>query len=242
VAACVDLAVVVAGSALAPACMGEPSTNFGPPGGLSGKTLPMGTTPNPGEDSGKPGPAMKKCMFKAPDGGGDTGATDAGMDAAMDASDGDDEAEAAVKKFVLEAGEPDEASGAEGGGSEEGGSSTTGGDDCAVSWTKDIFSKMGAAGAWQCASANCHGGVASPSLTGDATMTYDTLASYTVGPASLPFILPCSTDSSKMGILCVLNSTACGAQMPVTGSGAVALSATDVQNIKTWIACGAIDN
>lgn len=227
------LASLIAGTALSFACVGEPQTNFGPPGGLSGKELPPGEIV-PSEAGGKgDGAMMKKCVFKPPP---DAGTSESGMSE-----------EAGSEGGTEEGGMVAEASSSSGGGAPEGGSdSGSSSSDCAVSWTHDIFPNMTAAGLWQCASASCHGGggVAGPSLSDDPTTSYDALAAYMtqLTTPSLPFILPCSTDPKKSAILCNLSGTSCGFRMPLTTNGAKLLTAKQIDAIKTWIGCGAIDN
>jgi hypothetical protein len=106
---------------------------------------------------------------------------------------------------------------------------------------------MTAAGQWQCASPSCHGGggVLGPTLNAsDPKASYDALAAYKspfTTPA-LPYILPCSTDPAKSAIICNTSTMNCGPSMPLTTNGAKSLTAKQVDMIKTWIGCGAIDN
>jgi hypothetical protein len=235
------------------ACSGEVDTNFGPPGGLSGKQLPQvefdaGTRTK--KDAG-----MKKCVFKAPK---DAGAP--AMEASDDASEASAPEGGTAEGGVAEGGTGDGASTGEAGPDLDGsaapeaaadtGSPDTGAPstDCKVSWSKDIFPKMTATGAWQCGNAACHGpgSVIQPRMTNDPTTTYDNLAAYSLesptGTSSRPFLLPCSTNPSASVFLCVTTSSTCGAQMPLTSTGARALTPPEVAAIKTWIGCGAIDN
>lgn len=225
-------AVVVGAFAVAVACTGEVETNFGPPGGLSGKELPPGETEPVDAAGGKPsdgGGMMKKCMFKGPP---DSGSMEAAASEAGLTSEGG--AGLAEGGAVAEAGA--------GGGSEGG----TVMDTCAVSWTKDIFPNMTAAGPWQCASASCHGGggVAGPVLSSDPTASYDALVTYKtkLTTPSLPYILPCAMDPASSALLCNLSGASCGPQMPLTTNGATLLTPKQVTMIKTWIACGALDD
>jgi hypothetical protein len=120
---------------------------------------------------------------------------------------------------------------------------------CLKSWKTDIFPNMLAAGHWQCgATGACHGGAQAPSITADATVTYNNLAAYTMkfAPADaglgLPFILPGSTDSTKSAIDCNLSGSACGTEMPLVTAGALTLSGLEVQTLGTWVQCGSPNN
>jgi hypothetical protein len=216
-------------------------TNFGPPGGLAaGQSFP---TPAENDSGGggkttKPdGGSMKKCVFKAPKDSGAMEAsspTDAESEGAADAED---------------AGAPDTGTPAEDTGAPDAGAPVVT-DGCKVSWTRDIYPNMTAGGKWACGNVACHGGGGfSPTLMGNAESFYDTLISTQVttgtgGDEMLPFLLPCATDPSKSGFVCVTSTSNCGVEMPVTTNGvpATALSSSDIAMIKTWIACGAQDD
>ncbi len=218
-------------SAMTASCSGEPGTNFGPPDGLTGKTLP------PPEDSGSDAKGMadanptKKCMKTAPDdaaaseggGGSDSGSTDAAAtDSPADAASSD--------------APPADDAAADGGSS--------GGDagGCSVSFTRDIFPNMKAGGAWQCASASCHAsGVNTPMLTDDAAQIYNALSTFKLLPPApdLPYILPCVTDEKKSAFVCNITTANCGIQMPLTTGGATVPTTHQIAQIKTWVACGA---
>jgi hypothetical protein len=221
------------------ACEGEIDTNFGPAGGLEGKMLPVDNVDAGMSGSKHDASMMKKCVYKAPP------MKEAGPAETAPADDGATDG-AADEAAADDAGGADEAAAPEPSDTPEGGTGTMGGGDCKVSWSKDIYSKMGAAGAWQCASSACHGGLQSPVLTGSATDFYNTLAATMVtstdGTTTLPFLLPCSTSPAKSDFVCVTASSNCGPEMPAIGSGAVALTPTDVANVKTWIACGSLNN
>ena len=120
---------------------------------------------------------------------------------------------------------------------------------CAKSWKTDIFPSMLAAGPWQCGSAGaCHGGAQAPSITADATTTYNNLAAYTMkfAPADaglgLPFILPGSTDQTKSAIYCNLSGTTCGTEMPLVTTGAQSLGIMEIATLGTWVQCGSPNN
>ena len=126
------------------ACSGEIETNFGPPGGLTGATLPAasgagGSTQPPG---GKKDAGMTPCTYKAKP----------LPEAAAPPADADTEAGAAAEAGAEDAGKAPDAGVTP---PAEGGSPVT--VTCAASWTKDIFTYMGPAGAWQCGNAACHG-------------------------------------------------------------------------------------
>jgi hypothetical protein len=235
-------AAVVGAFGISLACSGELETNFGPPGGLEGQMLPMGSGGGGGgakHDAGM----MAKCTYKGKEAGApaeaapppaeagddDGGATDGG--ATDGAADTDGEAPDTGTKGGADSGPPPVES------------------NCAVSWTKDIFPNMTAVGAWQCGNAACHGpgGPASPSMTSDATSTYENLVGFPVenatGTASLPFIKPCEVNPDKSAFVYVVTGTTYGPEMPVTSAGGPAVvNPTQLGQIRTWIACGAIDN
>ncbi len=115
---------------------------------------------------------------------------------------------------------------------------------CAVSWSTQIFVKMTATGEWKCGDSSCHGGFQSPKVTTDPRATYATFAAFTMTPPApaVPFVLPGSTTPSASGIECNLSSTACGAQMPLTQTGAHALTSAEVATLDAWVKCGAPNN
>jgi hypothetical protein len=107
---------------------------------------------------------------------------------------------------------------------------------------------MTATGEWACANSNCHGpsgsaGVATnaPTIDGsDAQAAYLSLAQFT-GVDSEPYINACSSDPSRSAILCNLGGS-CPPAMPVAGDGVtptVPPSPESIQNLTTWLACGA---
>ena len=115
---------------------------------------------------------------------------------------------------------------------------------CAVSWSAQIFPNMAATGKWKCGDSSCHGGFQSPKVTSDPRGTYAAFAAFTMTPPApaVPFVRAGSTTPSQSGIECNLSSTACGAQMPLTQTGAQALTAAEVTMLDTWVRCGAPNN
>jgi hypothetical protein len=229
------------------ACTGELETNFGPAGGLKGQMLPPAEIPEASVTKKPDASPGKKCVYKAPkDAAVETASTpEAGEEAA--AAEGGAEEAAATDAGATPEAAATEASTA--GDADAGG--MTQGDDCKVSWTNDIYPNMTAGGKWSCGNSACHGsGSFSPSLSGNAESFYQTLVGTSVttgtgGSTMLSVILPCSMSTAESGLLCVTSTSNCGTQMPVTntdGVTATALSPADVTMIKTWIACGSIDN
>jgi hypothetical protein len=220
------------------ACEGELETNFGPPGGLTGATLPPANLSDAGGTMTKhDGGTMKKCVFKTTKDSGtmDTGSTDAPSDTA--AAEGGAGTE--------EAGTPEASDTPEAGDTDSGPPPVT--DACKVTWTKDIQPNMTAGGKWACGNASCHGsGAFSPALGGSATDYYNTLVATSdmLATPALPFILPCSTNPAKSAFVCNVSGDSCGSQMPPLGNsvGAAEFSKSDIAMIKTWIACGAQDD
>jgi hypothetical protein len=238
---------VLAASTLPLACTDVPGTNFGPAGGLQGKTLPPSVY-QPKEAG------LSEAGMMCPKKHADAGPPDAGADVEEGGVEEGGLPEGAATDGALpEAGLPEGAvaeAGEEGGlegGETDGGSLDSGSGECPVSWSKDIFPKMGAAGPWQCAANACHGGGEStgPDFSGDVTSTYQRLRDYKdpyTTPPGLPYILPCSTDEAKSAIVCNLSGMSCGGQMPLTTMGAKHLTEAQVKMIRTWVGCGAIDN
>ncbi len=115
---------------------------------------------------------------------------------------------------------------------------------CAVSWSTQIFVSMTATGKWKCGDSSCHGGFQSPKVTTDPRATYAAFAAFTMTPPApaIPFVLAGSTTPGQSGIECNLSSAACGAEMPLTQTGAHALTASDVTTLDTWVRCGAPNN
>jgi hypothetical protein len=227
------------------ACQGELETNFGPPGGLDGKPLPQAepteasTVTHPKRDAS----TMKPCKFTPP-----KGATDAASEASPEGAT--PEEGGAEETGPAETGTTPETGGgtSEGGAPEEGGA-TTGGGHCSVSWSEKIYPNMTATGTWACANSSCHGpgSGTSPTLSGGETSFYEALAGFQVpvsATMNLPVLAPCETDPAKSAFVCITSSPSCADEMPPAGNsaGAQALTASDITLIKTWIACGAIDN
>jgi hypothetical protein len=218
------------------ACSGEIDTNFGTPGAINGQPLPtVSGVPTSTGGGKKDSGGMSPCTYKAKEAGAPV--EEAAVEAA---SDGATEAEASATDSAAEpevAAPPPPA---------EGGSPA--GSTCSVSWTKDIFAYMGAAGAWQCGNAACHGpGTFLPlQITDDETTTYNNMAATMVtsptGESSLPLILPCSKDYTKSAFAAITTGVTFGPQMPLTTNGATLLTLTQDANVKTWILCGAPDN
>lgn len=118
---------------------------------------------------------------------------------------------------------------------------------CAVSWSKDIFPKMAAGGAWNCAGASCHAAGNPPVLPADAHGMYTTLTAYTGtattgAQAGQYYFNPCSTDPAKSTFSCNLQPAAsggCGSlQMPL----GITVAAAGMTAVSTWVACGAPEN
>jgi hypothetical protein len=117
---------------------------------------------------------------------------------------------------------------------------------CSVSWKTDIYPKMQSGGAWNCASASCHGpgSVTQPVLSGTTEASfYNVLANYTgtvlsgTG-AGQTYFNPCSTDPTKSEFVCNTQSSgACGAAAMPLGAPIASTTA-----IATWVACGAPEN
>jgi hypothetical protein len=204
-------------AALSGACSSTDVTYYGPPGGLTGKTLPL--------------PRNSGSSSSGSSGGASSGSSGSGSGSSGSSSSG---------------GASSGSSGS-GGGSSGGGGPEAGPPGCAVSWTTQLFPNMTETGKWKCAETTmCHGGLQAPKMTSDPVATYKTLASYTTqnAPMNLPYILPGSTDATKSAVLCNLSSGACGAQMPLAGvvAGTVALTAQEDMMVSTWVACGSPNN
>jgi hypothetical protein len=113
---------------------------------------------------------------------------------------------------------------------------------CAVSFQQTIFAKyMAASGTWKCADSSCHGAGSSqdPSIDGtNAQAAYNSLTAYTELQGE-PYIAACATDPSASAIDCNLKG-ACS-QMPQAGAGVNAAqpTAAELQDLDTWLACGA---
>ncbi len=169
---------------------------YGPPGGLSGKSLPQPTHSAGGGASSEAG---------APSEGGVVG---------------------------------------DGGPADGAGLPQSEASSCSVSWSRQIFANMAAAGRWKCGDSSCHGGVQSPKVTSDPATTYSSFVAFIMTPPApaLPFVLPGSADPSRSGIECNLSSAACGPEMPLTQVGAQPLTKADVAMLDTWVKCGAPNN
>jgi hypothetical protein len=81
----------------------------------------------------------------------------------------------------------------------------------------------------------CHGGTQAPHFdTSDSAGTWSTFASFKLSTGQL-YLDPCSTDSSKSGILCNLSGTSCGTKMPYN---LPSYPDTGLADLKTWLECG----
>jgi hypothetical protein len=113
---------------------------------------------------------------------------------------------------------------------------------CAVSFQQTIFAKyMAASGTWKCADSSCHGAGSSqaPSIDGtNAQAAYDSLTTYTQLQGE-PYIAACATDPTASAIECNLKGSC--SQMPQTGGGVNAAqpTAAELQDLDTWLTCGA---
>ena len=126
----------------------------------------------------------------------------------------------------------------DGGLSFDGGGPIDGG-PCLISFNKDIWPLMSAAGAWACADSGCHGGTALNPYINDAPSAYQNLVAFKI--KNKPYINPCTTDPNQSTFVCNLQGT-CGNQaMPipdVTKNRTLAI-ATDIGKVNTWLQCGA---
>ena len=130
----------------------------------------------------------------------------------------------------------------------EAGASTQEGGSCAVSFTNTIFAKyMKSGGTWNCANTNCHGptgaagtGANAPTIDGtNPQAAYNALTQFN-GINGIPYINGCTTDPSGSAIDCDLKG-ACQPQMPTTGAGVSSATAqpAEIQDLETWLQCGA---
>jgi hypothetical protein len=112
---------------------------------------------------------------------------------------------------------------------------------CAVSWTTNVFPILKSTGNGQCASAACHGGASSPTITdADPAGTYATLAAYAVN--GIRYIVAGDANPAHSSIECNLGITtpSCGLLAMPQPPGT--LSAADRQTIDTWVRCGMPQN
>src|SRR5579883_453894 len=221
-AACVSAvsAALACAAVAAVGCSSVDSTNFGPPGGLTGKKLPL---PSDTGDASGGGSSSS---------GG--AASSSGSSGGVSSSGGS----------TSSGGGASSSGGSSSGPPADGGSGDAAARACSVSWSSQIFPSMGATGKWKCADSNCHGGFQSPRITTDAGATYTTLAAYTLtqGPQHVAYIVPGNTDPTKSGIECNMSGSSCGPQMPITTGGASLPTQQDIQTIDTWVRCGAPNN
>jgi hypothetical protein len=134
----------------------------------------------------------------------------------------------------------------------DGGLSALEGGACAVSFQTTIWGKyMSATGTWKCADANCHGPSGSagtstnpPTIDGTpngAMNAYVALAQYRTFPGqTIPYINACSSDPTQSVMDCNLNA-ACTPAMPQAGAGVTpsAPTAQEIEDLETWLKCGA---
>jgi hypothetical protein len=118
---------------------------------------------------------------------------------------------------------------------------------CPVSWKATIYPAL--TGRWGCSSSVCHGtGDFQPLIeNGDAGGVYANFVAFAGAagpPGGLPYVLPGSTDPSKSSFLCSIDPTnTCGTLMPYMDTAAdTPVTAMDLQNVTTWVTCGAPDN
>jgi hypothetical protein len=111
---------------------------------------------------------------------------------------------------------------------------------CTVSFANVIWPNLlSATGKGACASQSCHGGTTAPMFQ-DAPSAYTALQSEIT--AGKPYINKCSTDTAASGIYCNLGGggMTCGTAMPLPPGQQ--FSTTDLDQIKTWVQCGAPNN
>ncbi len=113
---------------------------------------------------------------------------------------------------------------------------------CAVSYSKDIWPMMSAAGTWKCADAKCHGGTSYTPQIADPDEAYLTLTSYMIG--GKPYFNPCSTSSTDSSFLCNVQGSCGSLQMPAQDNTLATgpMSPTDMTTVQTWVECGAPKN
>jgi hypothetical protein len=126
---------------------------------------------------------------------------------------------------------------------------------CGVSFQTDIYGGILEGPSGCTGTMGCHGGDPPPSgpvlAQGHAHDAYVALTGYTLddkpGPVK-PYIVPC--DAAASGFLCnmTLENGAenpfgkCGALMPLALGGQAKITATQLDQIAEWIACGAPEN
>ncbi len=191
-------------------CGGETTTYGASPEGLKGATLP---SPN----SGNPPPGQDAGANPPPDDAAATGDSGGAQDSAVGPL-----GDAGVPPPV------DSGAGAL----------------CGVSWTTTIYPDL--TNKWGCsAGGTCHGAGTSPTMVNPtATSVYDSFKAFTPAmgsPGGLPYILPGSTLPTQSSFLCSVDPTGtCGALMPLGDTaGNTPVTAQDLQNITTWVKCGA---
>jgi hypothetical protein len=104
-----------------------------------------------------------------------------------------------------------------------------------------VFPILKSSGDGKCASAACHGGASTPTITdADPAGTYATLAAYAVNGAA--YIVAGDSNPADSSFECNLGiaQPSCGLLAMPQSPGA--LSAADRQTIDTWVRCGAPQN
>lgn len=109
---------------------------------------------------------------------------------------------------------------------------------CSVSFATTLWPNMAATGKWLCASTNCHGGVTQPVFQ-DPAGAYTALSNRLT--AGKPYINPCSTDPAASSFYCNMGGggTPCGNPMPLNAPAATMM---ELDQIRTWVQCGAPNN
>jgi hypothetical protein len=110
-----------------------------------------------------------------------------------------------------------------------------------VSWGTNVFPILKSTGDGRCASAACHGGASSPTITdADPAGSYATLAAYAVN--GIRYIVAGDANPAHSSIECNLGiaTPSCGLLAMPQPPGT--LSAADRQTIDTWVRCGMPQN
>jgi hypothetical protein len=114
---------------------------------------------------------------------------------------------------------------------------------CPVSFSKAIYPKMKADGAWKCASTGtCHGAQQAPKIdTTTAQSVIDGLKGYMISGNPHPYINVGNNDPTQSTFVCNITTTnQCGNPMPQ--SPGTPLTPDEICQIDQWIRCGAPSN
>lgn len=114
------------------------------------------------------------------------------------------------------------------------------GGNCGVSWSKDLFPKVQANGAWRCANGSCHAAGATPPVIDDSAPDKARQSLIAAKIGNLPYIKVGDPEPNNSAFWCNLLRT-CDPAMP-TGELAKRPTKDELCQLEAWLRCGSPNN